>query len=379
MEKKVLNFLIILVFLLVLILEVSALGGGPASVDINFQPNLEREISYFVRAAEGQELELIVSGELAEYVKLNKYKLKGPGTFTAYIKLPEEIDKPGRLKTSIAVKEKIDEELAGVIGTSVTIRLNIYVHVPYPGRYIDVALRSSNVNVGENITFYLDIESKGTEILSIFPKIDINSEEQFIESLLFDERTLRSQEKLGLKKELDTTGYNAGKYNATAFVDYGEGIAKANSNFRIGELIIYLLDYSKKIFIGDVRAFDLHIESGWNDPIDGAYAEVFFFNESAEFESFKTTSTDLTPWEKKTLTGYFDAGNFSAGIYNANVTLKYYGRERGMSTSEIIEVEFVNESNLMIILIIAGVIILIVTLVLVKKKYFKGDKKRGKK
>jgi len=51
----------------------------------------------------------------------------------------------------------------------------------------------------------------------------------------------------------------------------------------------------------ELIVFDIEIESGWNNKIDGAYAEVFISNSSVDLFSFKTSSTSLEPWEKKQL------------------------------------------------------------------------------
>ena len=381
-ENYLFKIFFIFVMILILIKTSSALGISPAKIEANFAPGLERTIEYTVFGDADKELELYVSGYLSEYIKLDKDKLVGGGKFIAKLKLPEHIEKPGRHKMVVGVKEKIDEELLGtVIGTSVIIQAVIYIYVPYPGKYLELAFTSHNVNVGEPVNFELEIASKGKEDVVIIPKLEITSNEKLIDTLYFKEREIKSQEKIKLHKTLDTENYNPGEYNSVAIVDYGK-IARAESEFKIGELIIYITNYTKQIVIEKVKAFDIEIESRWNDNIDGAYAEVFIFNETESFADFKTSSTGLTPWESKIITGYFDTGNFTKGFYNANITLIYYGKEIGKSSSELVEIEFIEEKDdnmiILISLIAGGVLIFGIVFLLIRKYLFKKNKKETK-
>jgi hypothetical protein len=381
--KKIKRFLLIflLIVMVLLLTKTSyALGATPARVDINYVPGLETNIGYSIfEDNPKKELDIYATGDLAEYVEFDKNKLVGSGTFIATLKLPEHIEKPGLHKIFIFVKEKIDEEIVGTVGTSVTIGTLVVIHVPLPGKYLELTLESHNVNVGEPVNFILQITSQGTEDINITPRIDItprDNQGKVLETLYFKNREIKSQQVLKLKKTLDTTDYNPGKYKAIAIVDYGK-IAKAESDFKIGELIINIVNYTKKIVIGKIKAFDIDIESGWNNHIDGAYAQVSIFNNSETLISFKTSSTQLTPWEKKTITGFFDASNFTKGIYDTNITIIYYGKDRGRSTSEMVKVEFVEKIKpVLIVWIIVGIIVLVAGVFLVKKYLLRNKKKK---
>lgn len=356
-----------------------ALGVSPAKVEANFQPDLTTTISYSVYSKDpNMELELYVGGDLAEYVQLNKKKLVGGGSFTVTIKLPHSIEKPGQHKIYVGVREMVDEELVGsAIGTSVTIQSVIIIYVPYPGKYLEMSLKSHNVNVGGVVDFELDVVSYGEEDIVISPKIDIVSDNETIQTLLFNERLLKSRESFKLHKILDTFGYNPGRYKATAFIIYNR-IAKAETNFKIGHLSIDILNHTRQIVIGRLKKFEIEIESGWNNKIDGAYAEVFISNSSGKLMSFKTSSTSLTPWEKKTISGFFDTTYFEKGVYDANITVKYYGKDVGRSSSRLVQIEFVEVVNKMLrgLIIGAAVILLLLLGLLIKISL---SKRNGKK
>jgi hypothetical protein len=383
MKRGLIQFIFIFMIFIFFADFVSALTVMPAKVEANFVPGFETEVTYTVlHNNPSTEFELYIAGNLSDYVQLNKNKLVGGGTFTASVNLPLIIEKPGKHRILIGVKEVVNEKdmeiSRATIGTSVTIQAVIDVYVPYPGKYFEIFLSSNNVNLGEPVEFNLEIVSQGKEDVNLTPRIDIFSNEQLIETLLFFEREIKSMEKVKLRKFLDTTNYAPGPYNALAIIDYGK-VVVSNSFFNIGDLVIHLLNYTNQLEIGGLNRFDIEIESGWNDPIDGAYAEVFFINDSGfNSASFKTSSTGLAPWERTTITGYFDTSNFTEGVHDANITFVYYGKNVGKISSELVKVTFVKKTDyLNLVLIIAGIVLaLVIFIVLIKKYFLKNGKNK---
>jgi len=382
MEKRLIKFIFMFVIFICLINLCSALSVGPAKVEYNFEPGFETKVGYFVSHNNPeQEFELYVAGDLAEFVAIDKDKIIGTGSFNVMINLPLEIEKPGKHRILVGVREKISDEESEISGTmiktSVTIQAVIDIYVAYPGKYLEISLSSHNVNTGEPVNFELGVVSQGKEDVTVTPQIDILSGNKTIETLYFMQREIKSQERIKLKKSLDTINYNPGTYSALAIVDYGR-LAKSESIFNIGELVIRLVNSTKQISIGGIQKLELEIESGWNDNIDGAYAEISVLGGSETLVSFETSSTSLAPWEKKTISGFFDTSNFTEGFYDANVTFVYYGKDVGKSSSELIEIEFVEEKNntMLIMIIIGGVLLLIILGVVIKVYFFKNGKRK---
>jgi len=369
----------------------SALAVTPASVSIDFQPRLEQAIDYWVFLTKPDKAySIYVKGDLAEYATLSKNKLKGDGTFKVSLSLPDSFEKPGNHILHVGVKEAVDEELnQNTIGTAVEIVALVNVYVPYPGKYAEISFSSENVNVGEPLEFNLELVNRGKEDLIVFPRIEIfsNQSKEKVETLYLENRSLVTTQRLSLHKPLDTSSYNPGRYNGVAIVDYGGASpSTAETFFRIGDLSIEIKNYTRKIILdGNIQKFNVDLESGWNDNIDGVYANVVFLNETSEVLSFQTSSTNLNPWEIKTITGYFDTLNFKEGEYNANITLSYYGRDVGKSSTKMVQVEFVKESSsiLVIVLISLGGFILIILIGLIiffsRRKKFLKEKKPSKK
>ena len=372
-------FLLTVVFVVCLNL-VSALGVSPAIREFNFQPGGERIITYKVLGVSPtQELELSVQGDFAKYIKLDRNKLVGPGEFTAILTMPQNMETPGKTKVYLTIKEVVDEELAGTfIGTTVTVHPAIFIYVPYPGKYLEINLDGEDANVGESIEFRLDINSRGNENVTAHPSIKIQDKQnETLGVLELKEREIASQEELNLKKVLDTSSYNAGEYSALAVVSYDGNVAEDSFYFRIGELSVGVTNHSKQIEIGGLSKFDLEVESGWNDPIKGVYADVKIINGSLVFSEFRTSPVDLRPWEKKIITGFFDSNDFTAGMYDAEISLTYYGKSEQKISSSFVPVEFVEPAGgigLVVVLII-GIVIIVGVVFLLMKFVVKGKKK----
>ncbi len=362
---------------------VSALRVTPAIIKINFKPNFEGNPGFSVTGQTDNKLELFIEGDLEEYMTLSKDSLPNTGgDFSVHIKLPEELDRPGKHITYVGVREKPDEELlGGAIGTAVVIKSVIAVYVPYPGKYLETELKAHDANIGEPITFQLSVRSMGDENLIMKPTIEIYTEKgELVDTLYFREREIKSKEAIDLKKVLDTNGYVSGNYYAVSKVYYDDFVSESKTGFRIGELSVKILNYTKRIPIEGIQKFLVKIESGWNDRIDGAYAEVTIFNKSYEdFKSgnldltnskiltkFRTSPTDLNPWQSETILGYVDTNGFVPGNYSSDITIIYYGRDKGKSTSEIVNVEFYEkESDLFFYLLAGGIPLTLILIMLI--------------
>jgi len=384
------RILFLFVFFFFLIDFSSALSVTPARIEMNFQPNAEQTIDYRVFSAKpGVEYQLYLQGDLSEYAKLSKEKINGDGDFKVFLKMPSSIEIPGYHSLYVGVKEIGDEELlGGSIGTTVEILVLVSIYAPYPGKYVESTLSAKNVNIGEPVEFQIEIINRGKEDVTIFPSIEIysNQTSEKIETLSLNERFLGKEQELSLRKVLDTSSYNPGKYKGVSIIEYGGASPSIKEVlFRIGSLGIEIKNYTSIVSLEEkIHKFDIDIESNWNDNIDGAYAEVSFYNQTGEVISFKTSSTGLVPFESKTITGYFDTTNFAKGIYNANLSLYYYGKDVGKSTSKIVQVEFVEKSYpilLISLIAIAGLILVagIIVFIVKRKSNSQNEKNKIKK
>ena len=321
--KKVIVFSLLCI---VIISNVSAITISPAIIEGNFEPGLETTLEFYVDSNLDRNLELYVDGDLAEYVNLNKNSVYKAGSFKAHIKLPDKIDIPGKKRIYIGAREVIDDEVRGAIAVVAAVQAVVVIHVPYPGKYIETRVFSNNANIGEPIEFGLDITSRGDEQVTVQPRIEIYSESnQLLDTLYFQERDMDKDDKLKLEKIWDTEGYNAGNYRAESIVDYNGKQSISETNFKLGELTISITNYTEDVEIAGMQPFVIEVESGWNNQIDGVYADVTISNRTNKIADFTTTPTSLTPWQKKEIVGYFNSSKAQKGEYTAKMNVYYFG------------------------------------------------------
>jgi len=93
---KRLIYIILLIVIIAPLISAGSIGITPTKFKYFFEPGLEKEITFrIISGEENQSITSYVKGDLAEYVTLSETSFIGSGYFTAKIKLPEKIEKPG--------------------------------------------------------------------------------------------------------------------------------------------------------------------------------------------------------------------------------------------------------------------------------------------
>ena len=341
MKKKELVLIGILFFFAIVIPEgastSSAAGVTPSSIEIPFFPNYEGTFLFHPRGYNDIEFEMS-----CPYVYINNETLTdedGAASFTATIKLPAKIEaEPGKYSCGFMMHRKKEPNTPEGIGASAEVGVLIFIKIPVKGKYATISLTADNVNKGEPVYFRTGVNNLGdTALKGISAVIDVTDIEGNIKETLYttqsDVEPFSSTE---LWKRMETTDYEPARYNAKAIMIYGgEKPAYSEISFLIGKLFVKFLGMNINATENKINPFSVDVESWWGDPIENVRAEISMFNASGVFKgNFRTESADLSPWQKTTLQGYWDANGFDAGNYDANVTLMYKGGE----TSEIVKV-----------------------------------------
>mgnify|MGYP001566083892 CR=1 FL=1 len=382
--KEVAVFFII--FGMVIIFNINnvnaALGITPGVMEVDFQPNANFFVNFRVLSvAPDQNLTVYSTGDFAEYVTFDKTNLTGGEGFTAYINLPEKANRPGKNKLFIRVGEVRSTE--GGIGARLEVGALIVIKVPYPGKYADISSFSvDNVNENEPVSFNAEVESLGSEPVDVMSNVEVYSNNKIFESLFLGSKTIQNQAKDSFSKVSEKI-YKPGVYNATLTVNYGDEkrVLKSDVVFKVGTMLVDIVDWTSKVNKSGIRAFDIEIESKWNNDIRDIYAEVNVTDyNGTSVDFFKTPSVELKKWEKITLKGFFNAENLLEGTYKAKIKLFYDGK----ITEKIVDVKvlnlevysfFMDKKMIMIIGGIAAVMIIIILLVIaVIYFYFKSRK-----
>lgn len=356
---------------------VSAIVGvRPAYYEIDFEPNLRKDFVFYYAFNDGVGADVYIEGDLAEYVKLNTDETSNGLPVVVSLNLPGDIEKPGRHLLFIGAKQKPGE--SGGIGIVGDVRGVIRVDVPYPGKYIESSLETNNANPGDLVRIKLTAENKGKETVDISPIVEIfyNSGDEK-DSFKFKSRTITPASEEIFIYEINTSDYFAGNYNVSSIIEYGgERPSYAEGMIRIGELYIDILNTTNYFEKDKINRFEIDIESFWNDPIGGVYANVSVSENNVQFI---TPAISVNPWEKKVLTGFFDTTGFEKEKFNATVTINYEGK----TTSKTFSLEFKKE-GLGAVYIIVGIsvliiIVLIILVLIFVKRRRKNKSENGKK
>lgn len=400
MTKKVFSFLSFLVFIALILFifnneNISAAGiAGAVDEFLFFQPGLEKTYLYTVNSNTDKVMDhsIYVTGDLASYFTLSTDVLKdmAPGevrSFTATMKLPQELE-PGEHSALICVAETKTRGIGeGTIGSKVVVCAIIRVFSPYPGKHADFTFSVNNVGKNENATFNLEVTNTGTETINVYADIEIYNPavEARKESKIVTLRTKSASIVSGQKTNLITT-YNVsdleiGEYKAKAILYYDGGQKTKEKTFRVGELYIEILEFTKEISQNKLNPINIKVQSKWNGNIAEVYASIEVKDSVRNQIVGVITSppNDLKPWETKNLVAYWDTTGIAAGNYSAKVTLHYEGKTTTKDDFIVIK-EFREKAtsltDMLLIILIVVIILLIILIIRVMKRQKKVIKKK---
>ena len=374
--KKIL--VIIWALFLILLIKphtVSAIGITPDSIRIDFEPNFEN--SYIFKTEKAENTGIYIEGGLAEYLNIEEDNIAKDGSFVIRVKLPSEIEMPGDNVVFVGVLE--GAKGGGMVSGRASIRTPIVIKVPYPGIYAEISFNVNDLGINETANFIVKINNLGKKDIdkakAVIDILDIN--ERLVEKLFTEEKAVNVKEVQELKAFFNASKHTAGTYKAIAHVNYADKSKDLEASFRIGSLNVKIINYTRTFFKNKIDTFEIEIESGWNKRIDNIFAEVKVFNNTKEVSSFKTVSFSLEPWEKKTISAFWDPQGLGEGSYDVEITLFYEGEKTKLSGEIDIIVQkeefsffkkYVTVINLLIVLVVLLVIINIIILMKKSKK-----------
>ena len=324
--KRLLITIIVLLILFRFGVDAASLGVSPAIYEIDFVPGLEKSF-IFNFAGDNPDLEYVVNvtGDLAEYVNLDKYEYKGQtGEVTAFLKLPQNIDVPGTHRIFIGALSKSDNPRGGGTSIGLTTRVNgvIKVLVPYPGQYADIDFKINDANAGEKVEYKLIIYSRGKELIITQSRIEVyDSANERVRVFDVGSDVIPSTENVEINSNLDLSDLSAGTYKAVAIVSYSGEEKRAEGVFRLGELFVNIVNYTTEFDRYKINPIYIDIVSGWNDPIKVVFASGRV--KSYSDISFQTPSIELAPWKEGRLIGYFDTSAIEEDEFQMDLVLHY--------------------------------------------------------
>lgn len=333
-------------------------GITPGKYEVDYVPGQKSAFPFsFVSSDPNARFEISLQGDFAHYAQLSDSIIQSSGNVITYVTMPAEVEVPG-LHKIIVIGSEISQ--GGGLGISGEARGLIFIHVPYPGQYLEATLRVENVNEGEPVSMLVTVINRGKETTNADVSIDIYHEETFIERVSLGQVLLEPAGARELTYKLDTESYSPGFYEARARVGYGEKETRVESSFRIGTLAVQLINYTRFLERDTINRLDLDVESAWNSPISSVFANVSILGSDLVFI---TPTAALEPFGRATLAGFFDTTGLEEPI-QARVVLLY----EQSSSESLIELRYVRETNYALILgIIIGVLLLVGIVIWVRR------------
>jgi hypothetical protein len=225
---------------------------------------------------------------------------------------------PGINKLFFKVKEN-PKESGGAFVVAEAVRSFIAVKVPYPGEYLKATISAPNVKIGDVVPVTINIVNDGTENAEVSSgalNILGNSVTDII-PISFD--NIVSKGSVTKIIEWDTADKTVGEYTAVVNVDFEGGSTSAEAHFRVGDILINILDVvSEEVSQGRRARVDIIAESKWNNPIKNVYAEITLYDQTV-----KTKTETMPEWNTETFTGYLETEELEIGEHSGTVILYY--------------------------------------------------------
>ncbi|MEK6847112.1 MAG: hypothetical protein AABY16_03010, partial [Nanoarchaeota archaeon] len=215
------------------------------------------------------------------------------------------------------------------------------------------------------------VENKGSETLAIDRIfVDIFAKDELVHTINFVPVVISSTEEKEFSDFFDTTNFRPGDYLAVATLEAGE-VWKINDTFRVGSLLFNITNFTQRIAAKGIQKVFIDVESLWNNPLSGIYADVFVGDGLTTNVSFRTASVDFLGWEKKTLEGYLDTSGLK-GEYPIEIILHYSDKTNSLKST----INVIPSNNYLFLIIVIAVLVILVFFYF----YRRGNRsKRGSK
>jgi hypothetical protein len=330
MKLNKIIYILCLLSIILSIVSVSAVGVTPGRRIIDFSPSQETMGSFKIINSENRQLSLTVEvrGDLSDDFIISETNLvvdaNQEKVVDYTINLPKDLS-PGTHVQEIVILEKM-EDSENFIGAVAGVITQVYVRVPYPGKYADVDLNIESAESGQDILFSVVVSNIGKEdINGISATIDIyNSNKNKIEIISLNKMDVP----MGNKKESSISWFAdvaAGEYYAEATISYGSEIVSIGKKFSVGKEVLDLNSVTVKDFsLGGIAKFEMDIQNKWAEDIKNVYSQTNVFDSNKKMiADFKSPTYDIYALNKQTLFSYWDTEGTSEGIYDAVIYLRY--------------------------------------------------------
>ena len=313
-------------------------GISPARTTLDFKAGMERDVSFDVINSEGEDISFVflAQGDLAEYIFsdvssgsiLASEKSK---SFSYSLKLPELLE-PGLHKGEVVVMQLPDEgsgQGSQVLAT-LAVATQIYLYVPYPGKYANAKLYVYSANVGEVVKFVIPVSSAGEfDLTSVRANVDVYDKAgEVVDSFNVGPIAIPSGQQRELVYDWDAD-VPVGDYVAKSTVVYGDGTVSLEEKFSVGSEKLVLQEIWVDDFsLGEIAKLEMLVENKWSEKIADVLIKTKISNERGGVVSeFKSSDYDVGGFSKEVFVSYWDTAGVIEGDYDAEVSIKYGDKE----------------------------------------------------
>ncbi|MCK4553041.1 hypothetical protein KAT80_02465 [Candidatus Pacearchaeota archaeon] len=322
-------------FILILALQsVCAIGITPGRTTINFEPNLQKEVFFSVTNSEQKEMSVIfyIKGELKEAVLLSQDRagfLSGESSkfFSYVVSLPGQFDRPGLHTAEIVAQEVPEgaEEEGTILGSTIAVVTQLYVYVPYPGKYLEFDVEVIEASPGQSTIFLIPMISRGNlGIKKVKTKIEIYSGETFIDEFELEETGVLAGERKELIGTWDTD-VDVGRYNARIILNYDGEEKIIKKEFNIGEAKLEIELITVKNFqLGEIAKFNILVNNKMNQEVKDINVNMVLYGEERNvIADFRSANYDAPSLSKIEMVAYWDTEGIDKGVYDGKLILRY--------------------------------------------------------
>ncbi len=329
MDRK---FLVMIIFLF-FVARASAFGITPAQSTFEYVSEKTVQSSFEIVNSEHNTFDLVLflQGELNASVLISDVSVhldaKDNNKKIFYdLIIPSKLS-PGPHEAEIVVlnmPSKSDTARA-FIGAVVGLVHKIHIDVPYPGKYAESSLSITTEN--SDILFVFPVVSRGKQdiarakaIIDIYTPLN-----EKIATVVTEEIAVPSELRREIVARWNTIEVKSGKYLADATVIYDESTITLQKEFSVGEQTLKIKNVEVNDFtLGGIAKFEFLVENTWNTIIKNAYVQMQILNQDGSaISDFKSATYDISPFESKILTAFWDTEGIKKGQYDSRALLKF--------------------------------------------------------
>ena len=323
------------IFIILNIMNVYSLGITPGRTTVNYEKGLSKEVEYSIVNNEHKDMQVIltVQGELNKSVTLFDSLVQfqpsdATKSFKYDINLTDDIATTPGLHTAEVVALEVPKAGANgaYVGATLSVVTQIYVYVPYPGKYLDADLNVLDAAQNSTATFIVPVVNRGNVgIGDARATIDIYTPlNAKVASIDTDYHPVDSQQRTELSGKWDVN-VSTGDYLAKVTLFYDGETRTFSKQFSVGTESLSIESILVNNFqLGEIAKLQILVENKWSQDVQGAFANLLVYDTNNQvMADVKSSSETIPALTKKELIAYWDTVGIKEGEYNGKLMVKY--------------------------------------------------------